>query len=578
MSDAWLHTDPILPHALSYALLICLTSLFIWMEWRRNAPYLTIRLASVVLMMAGFAGYLLCFQLKTQQSEKIILLTPGYSNSTVDSIVKRYPAMEVLYMEGAEPYRNAGRVTSWHDVVYKEGSIAFITGEGLPHAAFDMFGAFNYQYLPSPYPQGIIRFSPPDDAVANRPTKVEGIFNNPGPNRKLYLVGPGGREDSITLSGTGFQHFMLSFLPKTSGNFLYSIESEGTEERFPVTVKKHDPLDILFIHHYPTFETRHLKELLGRTNRLLLRYQLSKNRYRYEFINRESRPVNRVTEALLSDFDLLVIDSDALRSLSAPELNSIQRAVESGLGLLPIFNASPERLPDIIPFSFSNYRNDTAHFRVSGSDDTILPALRATVSNKDGMQPVLANRNRTLSGYRHSGLGKVGFQLLQNTYQLVLSGDSLVFSAIWSPLLEKISRPRQRDLFLRTKDRFPLFPESPINFEVVSREEPVLFAGSERLPVAEHAMIDGLWHGKIWTGKKGWFTITTQKDTAIQLYISAPGEWRSLRAAQAIGRTLQRSVSSQQQSTAIAFRPVPVWIFYLAFLFGAGFLWVAPKL
>jgi hypothetical protein len=265
--------------------------------------------------------------------------------------------------------------------------------------------------------------------------------------------------------------------------------------------------------------------------------------------------------------------------LSSTELNNLRRAVKGGLGLLPIFNSSPERLPKIIPFSFSNYRGDTAYVRVALSDDAILPAWSATLTNKQGIQPVLENRNRMLSGYRHDGLGKIGFQLLHNTYQLVLRGDSLVYSAIWSPLLERISRPRQGELIFRATSRFPLFPESPITFEVVSQGEPILFAETERLPVAEHVTIDGLWHGKIWTGKRGWNTITTQQDTAIQLYISSPGEWRSLAAAQSIDRTRQRAILSEQKSSAvIAFSPVPMWIFYLAFLLGAGFLWLAPKL
>lgn len=582
MSEPWLVADSVFSPLLSYGILISFTVFFILLEWKRKTPYLSVRIISVLLMMVALAGFLIRPLYKVTSSEQIILLTPDYNKSQVDSLLSLYPTLSVFHSPGANSFRNSIAVKSYHDLTDKQDNIAFIMGQGLPPEALDLFEFRNYQFISAPYPEGIIRLSLPDNILPNRKSTIEGIYNNRSKYLKIFLEGPGGKEDSVSFSSNGFQYFKLSFLPKEPGKFLYTIHLEDSiKEKVPVRVKKQKSLNILFIQHYPTFETRYLKEFLGNHHRLLFRYQISKNRYRYEFVNRKSEVLNQLSKESLSDFDLLIIDSDALQSLGTSETKNLQSAIEEGLGMLTVFNSSPSGLKNILPFKFKRFAVDTAHINPGGSKKNILPAWPFSVQPEASIVSTVKNKNRVLSGYTYNGFGKIGFQLLQETYRLILQGDSIGYHSLWSGLLEQISRSEKAEFAIHPKIKFPFFTDSPIPIEIISSEkEPELLVNNIRIPLKENRLIDNLWSGKFWTDKPGWNKLTVGEDsTAMDLYISYKKEWRSLAIANNMDETRREDLSHmQEKELKNVLLPVPQWIFYCFFLLGAGFLWLAPKL
>lgn len=579
MINAWLVMDPVFSFPLSAMILICLTVFLIWMECRRPLPYLTLRLVASLLIIMSFAGFLFRPLFKTRNSEQVILLTPDYNMSQVDSLLRLYPAMKVLQTPDAKQHPDAVILDTYNDLSGREDNISFVAGQGLPPDAMDLFKSHPYQFIPSPYPDGIIRISIPERVLPNRRTVLEGIYNSPSKDLKLFLIGPGGKEDSVTFTKDGFQHFELSFLPKTPGNFVYTIESaHGLAGRLPVRVQKQKALNILFVQHHPSFETRYLKNFLGRYHRLVLRYQLSKNRYRHEFVNHEPRNVNRLTNELLSEFDLLIIDTDALQGLRASEIESLQSAISEGLGVLALFNSSPAGFKDIIPFRFTRYARDTAHVS-PGGNKLILPAWSLSVRQDDGIIAVSENRNRILSGYRYQGMGKMGFQLIQETYRLVLQGDSVDYSALWSRLVEDISRADHAEFVIHQKTKFPLFAGLPIHVEIISLgKEPTLSLDEITLPLKENVLINDLWDGELRAGKEGWNRLTTTEGQPLDLYVSDPAEWKSVAITNVSDATRKAASSATaEQQLKTVFRAVPQWIFYFVFLLAAGFLWLVPK-
>jgi hypothetical protein len=583
MIDPWFTAHPILPPPFSYWILIALTFCFIWMEWKKNTPYLSIRVISVTVMMFGVTGFLLRPQYQATRSEQIILLTPDYSKSRADSLLDIYPEFKVVHSQGADAYQNSIPVSSYHELSDQLANITFILGQGLPREALDLFPSYNYQFIPSHYPTGVVRLSPPDNVVQNRTANIEGVFNNPpGKKSKLILTGPGGNEDSLTFSKDGWHSFSLSFLPREAGKFLYTLESENTIiGKLPLNIREEKRLNILFIQHYPTFETRYLKEYLSKSHSLLLRYQLSKNNFRHEYINRKAENINRLTEEALSGFDLVIIDTDALRSLRASEKTSLRSAIEEGLGLLPLFNEPPGRANDFFPFKFKWHISDTAHVSLGVDKQTLLPAWPFEAIAESGMHPILKNRDRTLSAYRNQGFGKIGFQLLQETYRLMLQGDSLAYASLWSTVVENISRSDMKaSTVWQQKKNFPLYPDTPAEIQIISSSnEPDVLLDDIKIAIKEDILIDDLWMAKFWTDREGWNHIVIDGDTVLDLYTSHENEWRSLAIAHALESTLHAASSTQtERKLTEAFVPVPSWIFYLLFLVGAGFLWLAPKL
>lgn len=583
MTDPWFVVDPVLPRFFIYGISIVLSVSFIWMEWKRKRPYFSLRVIAVIVMMLGVTGFLLRPQYQSTISEQIMLLTPGYDKSQADSLLNIHPKLKVLHDEGADAYRNSIAVDSYHDLPHELANITFILGQGLPAETLDLLPSHNYQFIPAPYPTGVVRLTLPESVIQNRRTAIAGVFNNASEKEsKLVLTGPGGKEDSVVFSKGGFQSFSLSFLPRQAGRFLYTLQAGNTiAEKLPVNIREERQLNILFIQHYPTFETRYLKEHLSKNHSLLLRYQLSKNKFRYEFINRKAEHIGRLTEETLSEFDLLITDTDALQSLRTAEKNSLRSAIEEGLGLLAFFNAPPRSGNEFSPFKFRRYPTDTAHLFLSGSGQNVLPALPFSVIPVSGMNPILENRNRVLSAYRNQGFGKIGFQLLQETYRLMLRGDSVAYGSLWSAVIENISRTHiKASTVWQQQENFPLYPDVPVQIEIISSAQaPEVLVNDIKVPIKENILMDDLWRAKFWTDREGWNRIAVGGDTVLDLYTSNDDEWRSLAIAQALESTLHAASSTpgENKLTEI-FLPVSAWIFYLLFLAGAASLWLAPKL
>lgn len=581
MNENWLITNPLLPSALSLALLLFFTSLFFWLETKKQAPYSFLRKVSLILMMIALAGYLFRPLYKTKTSHRIILLTPGYNPSQADSLVNRYPDLSVFHTNNAESHRSSTAVESFHDLSSAKHQVAFILGEGLSPANLELLEPHDFQFIAAAYPQGIIRLALPRTIYANRKTTIEGIYNGAPENLKVFLGGPGGEEDSATFSAKTFQQFQLTFTPKVPGNFVYSIHSrDSLYGRLPVTVQQERALNILLVQHYPSFEARYLKDFLSEHHQLVLRSRLSEDRYRYEFINHKQVRINRLTKETLLNFDLIIIDSDALQSLSPKERNDLRSAIEEGLGMLPLFNSSPSGLRNLLPFKFERYRRDTAHLNQSGKKH-ILPAWPYRVLPTPSLISSLENKNRSLSGYSTQGSGKIGFQLLQQTYRLLLQGDSAAYSAVWSPLLEQLSRREKAEFVFHKKTGFPVFPDEPVHFEIISSgKTPVVLTDQTRIPLKEEILVDDVWQATVWAGGQGWKKLVVEGDSAaIDFFVSAKDEWQSLAKAGYRDETRKAgSFAPEETAREVVHLPVPQWIFYLLFLFSAGFLWLSPKL
>ena len=73
-------------------------------------------------------------------------------------------------------------------------------------------------------------------------------------------------------------------------------DSQGNsqEDKFPIIVNNFSPLTVLVVLSYPTFESTFLKNfIVSRGNKLVLRSQLSRNNFGYEYINHEPLKILR---------------------------------------------------------------------------------------------------------------------------------------------------------------------------------------------------------------------------------------------------------------------------------------------
>lgn len=583
MSDPLLTFHPVIPTLLLLAILACITVILVWAERKRALRYFTFRIVAVVVLMVSLATILLRPSLRTEISTSVILLTTGYDPKKVDSLLRLEPGAVAMHMTGVKGYKGSKPLKSPHELSAYQEQVKYVLGQGLSRDALDILHNTHYIFIPSAAVSGITSIRVQDPVVPKKNNTIEGTIRNAVANEKLFLSGPGGKEDSVTFKGNAAETFSFKFTPKQPGTFLYTLtRSDGVKETLPIYVEEQPTSDILFIQHFPTFEARSLKDFLGDHHRILFRYQLSQNRYRYEYINRRSQSIDRLTAGALAAFDLLIIDSDALQSLSSTELAQVKRSVGEGLGMLILLNESPLKVKPVLSFfpgMFASYASDTARVSVRSKKIT-LPAWAFKVNPDAGVVTTLKNRNRILSGYRYHGFGKTGFQLLQETYRLMLEGDSLTYSELWADLIGKTARTKNKPFSLRIASEFPYYENEPLTVEAISAgTAPVVSNDSIRVALTEDLFVDDRWTGKFWPGEPGWHTLTAGDSIRLMYYVSDKKDWTSLAATNATIQTSEQSLKTlSEKKMTVAFRPVPVWVFYLLFLFSAGFLWLVPKL
>jgi hypothetical protein len=321
-----------------------------------------------------------------------------------------------------------------------------------------------------------------------------------------------------------------------------------------------------------------LKGFLQRKNhRLIVRYQISKNNFRLEYVNRDPISFNRLTTELLQQTDLIISDAESISRLSSVEQNLLEKALTTGVGLLHLSGGSKTNRSPFYPFKNVPTKNDTAHVQIAGKS-YVFP-VGFSVEENSMLTSLNKNKHRVMSGYNFHGAGKIGFQTLQETFRLSLSGDSVAYSTLWAPLIEQVARPPLKTSKIKITTPFPWHEDEPIDIEVISSNENIgLIDDTVALPLKEHLRIDNAWHARTWGGVPGWHTLNSGDDS-LHYFVSDSGEWTSLALIN------QRRANELVQGTPISeaaivevWEEVPQWTFYLVFLFSAGFIWVAAKL
>jgi hypothetical protein len=558
----------------------------IWKEINRKNRFLAFRIIAVVLMIGSITLWLLQPMASVlKDSTSIILLTKNYDRAKVDSLSRKYPTYKLLRTQDAVAYKDVSELKPYA-LVDHENDISFILGDGLPYYEQENISSY-YSFLPGKLPLGVTQLNAPNSVQVNQTATLSGVVNIKG-STTLVLEEPSGPKDSVVLQGTGEKSFSLSFQAHQPGLFSYSIIlrdsiASKTEGQLPIEVTPEKKLNILIVQKYPSAEVRYLKNFLAeKGHALIVRSQISKNDFHYEFSKREAARINRFTTETLNEFDLVLIDSESLYGFSASELKSIEQSSKEGLGVIVLMNEVDfkKKLP-LLNISFMQYPKDTVHLSVS-KQRLVLPALAASVQSSSAITPLTTSATRILSGYRNEVGGKIGFQLLHETYRLLLEGKENEYAALWSPLLETVARLAPQSFKIKINNTFPYYQDEPLSISVLAgAEDPELKSNSTMLPLQEDVLIDNYWHASTWAGKSGWHSLTTQDTTTLHYYVSPEYEWNALRTAQQQQQHQSNSSSSiakNESTLTIEHKLISsLWIF-MVFLLASGFLWLAPKL
>lgn len=561
---------------------------FTWRESRLAYRFRRLRVFAQLVALISLLGVLLRPTVAaTEVKPGILLLTPNYSARVADSLLMKDKDMLPMVAPDANAFRDAVRINSFHEVPAK-GNLKYVLGDGIPTAEREIFGDDAYEFLANTALSGIVRLAT-ETYPSNRKNWVRGMVSNLG-GTVLRLIGPGGREDSVQISGQGQQTFALSFFSKRAGLFTYTLsrsdpQGKSSSESIPIEVVAPRLLRILILQRYPIADIKFLKNYLAeKGHSVTVRYQLSKRNVRYEFANNSIPKFDVLNRQVLKSVDLVITDDDTYGNLVGEELSVLEKGVREGLGLLVMFQH------DVVPKGFVgrtlNFEKDmeafdTIRYTVPGFGLFTGPVSTIRSMNSS-INQVTSAGPRTLSGYRLLGDGKLGFQLLRETYSLSLGGETDAYAALWTPLLEQLARRQEMTCVARVVTPFPIYPDEPVTVEVISSGKvPRITADGARLPLLEDVRADDVWFGKTWAGEPGWHSVLEGDSVVLNYWVSPTGAWSSWRQASQ-QRSNHLAVGAPGMSEPVTTRtlqkPVSPWIFLFLFVVSSGFLWLAPKL
>jgi hypothetical protein len=576
MNEFGLRFEPLFPVGWLLGFATISFALLVWLELSKKQKLIALRVAALFFMTLSVIGLILQPSFSSKQNQGALLLTRGYDRQKVDSVVTLHPELRI------DRTPSAGFFPNSHELAENWGSrnFSYIIGEGLPVYALDEFSPSSFVFLPSQLPEGVVELNIPE-MHSDRKHSLSGIFNT-NQKTKLKLIGPAGVEDSIIVDQRK-KAFTFSVTPKQPGLFIYQLVSEdslGTKvsERLPIDVKSAAGLHILFLQDFPSSEFHYLKSFLAEDGHsIVVRTRTSRDNFTEEFINIPKFQLKNISVDLLNTFDLLFIDSKTIESLSTLEKSNLGQAVRNGLGLMVSGEHSKKK--EFYTLKGKEISADTAYVRLKNKS-YLLPAIPIEVSLGADTKSILENKKRALTGYRFFGAGKIGFQLLQETHRIRLEGNSDDYAAIWSELIEKISRKETRNFELKIDTHFPYYADEPISFSVVSAGgSPEVFSDGVKIPLSEDVIVDDYWQGKTWAGNPGWHQLRMVDSTTINYFVHEPSEWRTLRAAYSTSETrIAQNKTQENQSSSSERKPVSLFIFYFIFLLAGGFLWLAPKI
>ena len=470
-----------------------------------------------------------------------------------------------------------------------------ILGYGLPDVELSQLKNVQVVYHGNEKPFGIQNVYWSQKIKSGESLSVSGIFSNHTAKPvKLILRGLSSNLDSLVIKPDNDAEFKLSSIPKQLGLAIYQllvISGRDTlaVEKIPFEIEKSKPLKILILSSSPDFETRFLKNWLAENQfSLAIRTSISKEKFSTEFLNMNAISIN-FQPRVLKDFDLIISDESSLVQLTLTNRAALKNEINKGLGLL-IRNEDEINTPGNFGRNFSTLPiplGKILKIKLPGVDPEL--SFSATgitsIAPQGADQPLLMeNSGLILVNSKLSGMGKIVFSTLNNTYTWKLSGKNQEYSSFWSHVIEKTTRKERANLQIAVAEQFPLINnKNTILVQSNSFEIPGISSGESLIALEQNPIIINQWNGNFWPLSEGWNSVTGKISEKFWWYVYNPSDWKSVIAVQnskATARFANRQAknldsSIVEQKTVEA--KVPAIIFYLLFLAFCTYLWIETK-
>ena len=560
---------------------LVLLACFIWKEWKdrkRKRFLIRILISFITILSLVFIALKPAYKKEITAGE-VVILTKGYQTDILDSLKKKKKLMILDYESNSNIKHNLDSVTS-----------AIVLGYGVEPYDLWQFTGIPTTFFAPKKTNGISKLNYQKTASLGSKITVKGEYERPKKGNHLVLADPGGNVlDSIVFNGDSIQKFDLKSELKVTGNLVYKlIEKDDagyiqTKEELPVTISKKRPLRILMLNTFPTFETKYLKNFLAdRGHELITRSQLTKNRYKFEYYNTDRSPIYGLTENVLANFDVLIIDADYYMSLSLSIKKILKSAIEfQGLGIFIQPNESYFSLTEAQSF-FKFQRDNSNEIIIDDNSKTILQKYPFEFESSISVMPIYMNFHVKIGVSKYIGLGKVATTNFMNTYQLVLEGKQDIYTSFWTDVLDEVSKKLPINATWEAISEFPKV-DVPFDFNLrTSIQKPEVSNQNEsQIALLQDKYVPSKWKGIEYPKNKGWNELKIENDSMANFfYYVFDSTQRITLNDQLKMNTNLRYFESQESKNqrGISINAIsPIW-FYVIFILGIGYLWLEPKL
>ncbi|HDZ03464.1 hypothetical protein LCGC14_0417490 [marine sediment metagenome] len=556
---------------------------FVWKEWKTSKGNSKQFVLNTIVSFIAIFSIVITFLEPTKEVEindrQALLLTEGYTENQKDSLINLNDGIKVL---------NYNPKKSIHKELDSLSNVIII-GDGLEPYNFHLFDSVPTTYLPNEQRKGITRLSFNEKLLLGNDLSISGSFLKP--RKGSFLIVQDSRNnglDSIQFNEETNIDFELNARPKVSGIYVYRLmvkDSVGgvlNTNPLPIVINKKEPLRVLILNEFPTFETKYLKNFLAEEgHEVIVRSQLTKGKFKFEYFNTLNVPVYQFTDAVLKNFDIVITDAETYLSFGKTMKAAFEESIsENGLGLFiqpsdMLFN---RRQSD----SYFNFKRDAIKAQKLTAYFSDVEKYPFSFEEQLLVEPIALGGVTNMAGYKQHGKGKIATTTLLNSYEILLNGNNEIYSSIWTTILDKIAKKHNQVFEWETTTPLPKIDES-FKFTVRSNIEVFNVLGENNIPVAiaQKPILPNQYSGTVYPKRKGWNELHIENDSTSKFsyYVFDDSDWSALNSVKSIDANKKRfSKGFQKNRTVIINRPISPILFYILFLLSIGWLWLTPKL
>lgn len=574
----------------------------IYKEWNRPVKtFLILRLICTAISVGSFLFLLLPIRYEITEEVKKGELTLINPLTAPDSI----PAKKALYTldSGVLKTYATSKIKFIPDLSYYLASHPEISqlnlyGEGFADADLEVIKGYQLNYHPSVLPTGIQSCNWDQKVSYSQPLKVQGLYhNNSYDFVKLRLKGLGTTLDSFIVRPQSDLKFDFKTTPKQMGQAVYQLlamKDRDTLEKedIPFEVKESEKAKILLLASSPDFEYKFLKNWLTEHQYpVALRTRISKDKFSTAFLNIEKLNLQRITQSLVQQFDLVIADDLELTTLNGSERAVLSSQIEQGMGLLVRMNdvkLNSSFAQRFILNSIAIRKNSELRFQILGNSKKLnqisIEDPIALVKRAGDQQIVSDESTKVFVNSKLYGAGQLLLSTIPSTYSWFLNGNQEDYSTFWSAVINNAIQADENSSAIQI---FPQFPEVnyPVNIQLTNKldkTKPVIEIEGVNLPPLQSQIHQNDWEVTFWPKHQGWNELKINNQIT-DFYVYGNDSWKTFRTTEKIKNTTTFSKADEKlalNSENIiekSEKELSKWWFFFLFMLSAGFLWFESR-